>query len=660
MAFPWRPRSSATSASRSANRSASTVSAGPPHIERRKWCQASGLSAATCFIRSPASSANSQGPGQPHRHPAIGRAGQAEEGRGRHRPARSPARSKMSWARSRSAAASSIRLRLKLATPALAIAHAACTSSPRSRHLALAASRRGRAQAGSREHLRSRHGVIALHRQGRVVRIVGDEARVCRAASSSPASSCRRARSRSADAPARAEGHGPLEHPTGVGEAGVARRTPPRAGPGRRRPRAVTDGVVGEVFGGSFEMAGPVLRPAHHGGRPAVQVAPDMCGAGSRRPLRAARGRRRRSPPGCGAASPLSTSDQQGRFGAGAAQTHDLVRRRAVPEHGCVLEHQLRRGPDSVEAGRQQRLQRRRDRCGRAQPVTVAVVDQRPTRPRHADQLPQIQRVAPGPLHEEVRGLRGKRLVADEGPRQVGGVGLAERSQPKCRRRRESGQPVAGFAPTDEDQQDRRPGEPPASSLSRLRVISLLRCMSSRMMASGLLRALLLQEADDTPQLFLCRPAGSMSFSDSSVVPASERTRAVTATSSAGPSWRSTSAATRARRSHRRRDRSERTTRPSGAAMPGQLAGQAGLARSGVAAEQRHVGLPVPAHPTPDGFEVGDLVLATQQRQIVARLGGIRRSYGDGFQDLNGLPFALEDHRPVGDGTPPGLRPARR
>ena len=110
-----------------------------------------------------------------------------------------------------------------------------------------------------------------------------------------------------------------------------------------------------------------------------------------------------------------------------------------------------------------------------------------------------------------------------------------------------------------------------------------------------------------------------MALRDSSVFPASERTRAVTAI----VVGRSELAEHLGRHPEPpigavggiRRAHDEAV----GADQARQLARQPGLSRAGVTAEQRHVGLPVPADPVPQRFEIGHLLLAPEKRQVSAR-----------------------------------------
>ena len=86
----------------------------------------------------------------------------------------------------------------------------------------------------------------------------------------------------------------------------------------------------------------------------------------------------------------------------------------------------------------------------------------------------------------------------------------------------------------------------------------------------------------------------------------------------------------------------------------GQLPNQARLARAGLAAQQRHLGLTVPVHPPPQRLQIGQVLLPPEQRHGVAGLTGIGRAQGDGLPHLHRLPLALQDDRLAGAEHGPG------
>ena len=185
----------------------------------------------------------------------------------------------MARARSRSAAASSIRLKLKLATPALAIAHAGLLlvtqgAPPVAHRLQAGPGPRRVAEHPRPGRWRDPAGWPWTGRRGRRRRGPGSG----RAASSSPASSCRRARSRRVDGRRDPSVTARSSSRSGVRQAGFPHELLAQVGQGVGG-LAGDRRVVGEVVGGPVEVAGPLLRPADQRRPPDGAARPGRGGA---------------------------------------------------------------------------------------------------------------------------------------------------------------------------------------------------------------------------------------------------------------------------------------------------------------------------------------------------------------------------------------------
>ncbi len=329
----------------------------------------------TCFMRSPASFANaSASASHTGTRRSVGLARERNEDVATV-AARSFSRSNTARARSRSTAASAIRLRLKLATPALAIAHAAGPSSPSCLPPLADVPEPGPGPRRVGEHPGPGDGVISFQRHRRVGRIVRDEGQGLEGCvlvaglllEFGQFEQCRR--------PAGTKHHGPLEHPGGVGVAQLPDQLVPHVGQGVGG--VLSDRcIVGQVLGRPIEMAGPVLRPLHQCGGPTVKFAPDVARQRLVRHLSQQRIGGLVPPYRAHAQQPALDQRQQGGIAPSGAEPGDLAGGDPITQDGRVLEDQLWGRTDGVQAGRQQRLQRGRDRGGGVEAVAVAVIDQ--------------------------------------------------------------------------------------------------------------------------------------------------------------------------------------------------------------------------------------------------------------------------------------------
>lgn len=168
-----------------------------------------------------------------------------------------------------------------------------------------------------------------------------------------------------------------------------------------------------------------------------------------------------------------------------------------------MLEPELEARLEGIEPGREQRLQCGRDGGLGREAVEGTVVDEGPASTGHRHQLSQVQRVAPGPIDQEVGGLGGQRLVTDECPRQRDGVGPTESFQADRRRRRKPGQPLPGLGATGQDGEKGDVVQAAGQFAQELEgaVTAVVHVVDDQQ--QRVVRPLLLHQANEGPELFL-------------------------------------------------------------------------------------------------------------------------------------------------------------
>ena len=172
-------------------------------------------------------------------------------------------------------------------------------------------------------------------------------------------------------------------------------------------------------------------------------------------------------------------------------------------------------------------------------------------------------------------------------------------------------------------------------------VVSVLRCMSSMTMSSGRSALFSSRRRRQRPQLFLLQPGGIDGLEGLLRGP-DERAHPGHDVLITGRAQLTQHLGGHPRAAHRPVGRVRRPYQGALWLRPaGQLPNQARLARAGLAAQQRHLGLTVPVHPPPQRLQIGQVLLPPEQRHGVAGLTGIGRAQGHGLPDLHRLPLAL-------------------